>query len=42
MNLSERIPSLEVVSLKGKSVFPDDYLGKKIVLYFYPKDNTPG
>ena len=26
----------------GKSVSLSDFLGKKVVLYFYPKDNTPG
>ena len=26
----------------GKNVSLSDFLGKKVVLYFYPKDNTPG
>ncbi len=26
----------------GKPVTLSDFLGKKVVLYFYPKDNTPG
>ena len=26
----------------GKQVSLSDYLGQKVVLYFYPKDNTPG
>ncbi|MCZ2720213.1 thioredoxin-dependent thiol peroxidase [Marinomonas sp. 15G1-11] len=26
----------------GKPVALEDYLGKKVVLYFYPKDSTPG
>ena len=26
----------------GKDVSLSDYLGKKVVLYFYPRDNTPG
>ena len=26
----------------GKTHKLSDYLGKKVVLYFYPKDNTPG
>ena len=32
-------------TLKGKDDNPvslSDFLGKKVVLYFYPKDNTPG
>ena len=27
---------------QGRSVSLSDFLGKKVVLYFYPKDNTPG
>ncbi len=26
----------------GKDISLKDYLGKNVVLYFYPKDNTPG
>ena len=26
----------------GKTISLDDYRGKKLILYFYPKDNTPG
>ncbi len=26
----------------GKLITLDEYKGKKVVLYFYPKDNTPG
>ena len=26
----------------GESVSLNDFLGKKVVLYFYPKDGTPG
>ena len=26
----------------GKEISLDDYNGQNIVLYFYPKDNTPG
>ena len=26
----------------GKQVSLSDFLGKKVILYFYPKDNTPG
>lgn len=29
-------------SYDGKNVSLSDFRGKKIVLYFYPKDNTPG
>lgn len=26
----------------GKEISTSDYLGKKLAIYFYPKDNTPG
>lgn len=26
----------------GEDISLKDYLGKNVVLYFYPKDNTPG
>jgi len=26
----------------GKEIILSDYIGKKVILYFYPKDNTPG
>ena len=42
--LEERVkaPDFSLLDKDGKSVSLSDYLGKKIVLYFYPKDNTPG
>ncbi|TPQ25496.1 peroxiredoxin [Methylomonas koyamae] len=36
------VPDFEVAATGDKSVKLSDYRGKKIVLYFYPKDNTPG
>lgn len=36
------VPDFEVAATGGKSVKLSDYRGKKVVLYFYPKDNTPG
>jgi peroxiredoxin Q/BCP len=35
-------PDFELVSDAGKTVRLSDFRGKKVVLYFYPKDNTPG
>ena len=35
-------PQFEGVDQNGKRVRLSDFRGKKIVLYFYPKDNTPG
>ena len=35
-------PAFTLQDRTGKSVSLSDFLGKKVVLYFYPKDNTPG
>jgi thioredoxin-dependent peroxiredoxin len=35
-------PQFQVLSTSGKAVGLSDFKGKSIVLYFYPKDNTPG
>ncbi len=35
-------PQFTLSDKDGKEVSLSDYLGKTVVLYFYPKDNTPG
>ncbi|MBQ8682699.1 MAG: thioredoxin-dependent thiol peroxidase [Selenomonadales bacterium] len=35
-------PDFTLPNTDGKDVRLSDYRGKKVVLYFYPKDNTPG
>lgn len=35
-------PAFTLTDKDGKVVSLSDFLGKKVVLYFYPKDNTPG
>jgi peroxiredoxin Q/BCP len=35
-------PLFEGKDQNGNSIKLSDYTGKKVVLYFYPKDNTPG
>ncbi len=42
LKTGDKIPSFQVVDQDGKTVTDKDFLGKKTVLYFYPKDNTPG
>ena len=38
----EKAPGFTLKADDGSQVSLKDYLGKKVVLYFYPKDNTPG
>ena len=37
-----KAPDFEGIDQNGKEVKLSDFTGKKVVLYFYPKDNTPG
>lgn len=37
-----KAPDFTLQDKDGNSVSLSDFLGKKVVLYFYPKDNTPG
>lgn len=38
----QKAPDFTVLSDSGEKVRLSDFKGKKIVLYFYPKDDTPG
>ncbi|HEU4709013.1 MAG TPA: peroxiredoxin [Methylophilaceae bacterium] len=40
--LNQAIPDFELPSTSGKTFKLSDYLGKILVIYFYPKDSTPG
>ena len=40
--IGDKIPELLGTDQDGKTIKSSDYSGKKLVLYFYPKDNTPG
>jgi len=40
--LNQVIPVFELPSTSGKVFKLSDYSDKKLVIYFYPKDNTPG
>lgn len=42
LNIGDRIPDLLGKDQTGKEIKTSDFKGKKLVLYFYPKDNTPG
>ncbi len=37
-----KAPLFEGTDQDGRKIKLSDYTGKKVVLYFYPKDNTPG
>lgn len=37
-----KAPIFEGIDQNGKEVKLTDFTGKKVILYFYPKDNTPG
>ena len=42
LEVGDKAPDFELFDKDGKSVRLSDFLGKKVVVYFYPKDNTPG
>ena len=42
MNIGDKMPRFSVVDETGKQVTEQDLLGRKTVIYFYPKDSTPG
>jgi peroxiredoxin Q/BCP len=42
LNIGDKAPDFKSINEKGEVVSLKDYTGKKLVLYFYPKDNTPG
>lgn len=35
-------PAFKGINQKGETIALSDFKGKKVILYFYPKDNTPG
>ena len=37
-----KAPEFELEDKDGNTVRLSDYYGRKVVLYFYPRDNTPG
>ena len=42
LNVGSQAPNFTLMDKNGDAVSLSDFLGKKVVLYFYPKDNTPG
>ncbi len=42
LEVGQKAPDFEAKIESGKTIKLSDYKGKKVVLYFYPKDSTPG
>lgn len=42
IEVGKKAPAFTLKSGEGKSVKLSDFAGKPVVLYFYPKDDTPG
>lgn len=40
--IGDAIPDIALEMPDGSSVKPSDFLGRKLVIFFYPKDDTPG
>lgn len=42
VRVGEPVPNFKLLASNGQEVSLTDYQGKKLVIYFYPKDMTPG
>lgn len=42
LEVGTKAPDFTLPDKNGTMVHLSDFLGKKVILYFYPKDNTPG
>lgn len=42
LDIGMKAPDFTLKDTYGNTVSLSDFLGKKVVLYFYPRDNTPG
>lgn len=42
LTVGQIAPDFALLDSEGREVHLRDFLGKRVVLYFYPKDNTPG
>lgn len=42
VTIGDKAPEIKTINQDGEEVKLSDFKGKKVILYFYPKDNTPG
>ncbi len=42
MKIGEKAPDFKLKASNDKEMSLEDFRGKRLVVYFYPKDNTPG
>ena len=42
LEIGTKAPDFRLLDQNGEEHTLEDYKGKKVILYFYPKDNTPG
>lgn len=42
IKVGDKAPNFTLYDINNNQISLSDFLGKKIILYFYPKDNTPG
>lgn len=42
LQVGDKAPNFTLCDRFGKEISLSDFLGKRVILYFYPKDNTPG
>ena len=42
LEIGQKAPNFEGINQDGKTIKLSDFAGKNLILYFYPKDNTPG
>ena len=42
MEVNDKAPEFSLPNEEGKTIALKDYRGKNVILFFYPKANTPG
>lgn len=42
LQVGDKAPDFKGIDQNGSTVSVTDFAGKRLILYFYPKDNTPG